>query len=648
MDLDVDRLRREVTRHVRSETVTDPLELARYPDFEFEPMPFDAWLKDATMLGLSPLSDIQREAALIAERILFEPTFDALRWPKYPSKFDISLAWGKGSGKDYLSRIMLSRAIYLLSSLASPQAYFGMPGSEQIVVTNIATSAPQAKHVFFTPWVQMLSRSSFYRGMMDPKANYIVFDKGLRAFSGHSSVESQEGQNLMMAILDEIAAFKTSAELASKRKQQDREPAQSAEGVYNMAKSSIRSRFPMTGKLVSISFTRFKNDMIDLLVKKAYLENDQLGEESRRYGSRAATWEVNPLRKQSDFDDDYADDPMQAQCRYECRPVASPHRFFKNLLAVKQALGVPLDTLEPEKLQPVPSLGIEYYWGPDPGNPKAKDGWQVRFDFTHLLHHNAPLAIHLDLGISQDLAGVSASHFGGFTDFKESFSDLKTGIVEETVVRKMNVITDFVVVFEQVRGDPLDGTPDSDIQVRWIRQLVLELINRGWRVGLFTADGYQSTDTFQLLQQMGVTAELYSLDRKTEGFDILKNLIYEGNITAPFHPLLYTELESLVKMTETKIDHQAGMSKDMADSWAGSARGVVKLMEEGQIGGDVDGWTGASIDEMSGRYDEPVRHTDVDVGVRPRYAHGTDGDGDFWSGGATAAGGREPGHWDRK
>jgi hypothetical protein len=634
MTLDVDRIQREFTRHIRAETVTDPLEMAAYPDFDIEPMPAAAWLRDSSMLGLPPLSELQLEVLLHAERILYEPTFDALGWAQARPVFEIDLAWGKGSGKDYLSRVMLSRGVYLLSCLASPQAYFGMPGSETIAFTNIATAAPQAKHIFFDPWVEMLSRSSYFRSIMDPKANYIDFDKGLKATSGHSSVESQEGQNLIMAVLDEIAGFKTASELSTKKKQQDREPQNSAEGVFKLARSSIRSRFPYTGKLISISFTRFKNDMIDQLVKKAHLELEQIGDESDKYASRAATWEVNPLRRKEDFANDYRDDPLDAQCRYECRPVSSPHRFFKNILAVKRSLNIPLE-LTPDQIDrrmPDRSLGIEYYYGNDPGNKQAHDGWQVRFDFSALQSHRKPLAIHLDLGITQDLAGVSASHLEGFTSHTEKMVD-KNGREFQKVTRKPKIVTDFVVAFNQVKGDPLAGTPDSDIQVRWIRQLVLELMNRGWVIGLFSADGYQSTDTFQLLEQYGIATELYSLDRKTEGYDVLKNLIYGGDVTAPFDPLLFAEIESLVKMTETKIDHQAGMSKDMADAWAGSVRGAIKLLEDGVAGGDDEAWSGMSVEQVAaGPQEEEMRRADVDASVRPRYA--PEEEGDFWAGGS--------------
>ena len=162
-------------------------------------MPLRPWIADRTMLQLPPLSPIQYDALAHAERILRPETFDALGWEPMPVKFEINLAWGKGSGKDFISKIILARAVYLLLCLRSPLSYFDMPLSERISVTNIAKSAPQARGVFFEPWVTMLKDSRWFRQRMDVKATTVEFEKRVVARSGHSSVGSQEGQNLLVA-----------------------------------------------------------------------------------------------------------------------------------------------------------------------------------------------------------------------------------------------------------------------------------------------------------------------------------------------------------------------------------------------------------------------------------------------------------------
>jgi len=624
----VERVDREFRRHIAAESRKSPEELASAPDFEEEPIPLGPWLRDSRFLGLPPFSEPQFDVLLHAERILFEPTFEALGWLDVRAVNDLRLAWGKGSGKDYIARVMLSRAVYLLLCLTSPQAYFGMPGTESIHLTNVATAAPQAKLIFFDPWARMLRGSPWFSDRCELLTSRVTFDKGILAVSGHSKVESQEGQNLLMAIIDEISGFRTAQELAKTKKLQDREPEQSAQGIFRTLQSSIRSRFPLTGKLVSLSFTRFRNDMIDQLVKKgevAIAAAQAEGRESTLYVSRRATWEVNPLRKRSDFDEDYATDPLEARGRYECKPEASPYRFFQNLLAVRRAMGAPLSG-DVEKIPPEARVGIRYWYGPDSQDPEGRENWQVEFDLAALPRHNQPLAIHMDLGISQDLCGVAASHVSGLAEHVETVTS-PTGLVTADRSHRPQVECDFVIAFEQQPGDPTRDVPATDIQVRWVRLLIAALRGAGMNVGMFTADGYQSTDMLQTMTAEGVQAELYSLDRKTEGYDVLKNLVYSGDLRIPFDPDLYGELESLVKVSDSKIDHQAGMGKDRADALAGSVRGaLVYFAEHGSLGGDV--WSGGSVDDLTAatapvsvRQDPgpPLVATDI-------------GDGDFWSG----------------
>src|SRR5690606_18056409 len=124
-------------------------------------------------------------------------------------------------------------------------------------------------------------------------------------------------------------------------------------------------------------------------------------------------------------------------------------------------------------------------------------------------------------------------------------------------------------------------------------------------------------------------------DRNTEGYDVLKSLVYGGDIELPFHPLAFTELESLVKVSDRKIDHQAGMSKDMADAIAGSVRGAVVLLGEGvgPSSGEAS-WAGGSLEEWMAASTTGLSGLESDTGAGADY-RGDDGD-EFWSGGGVA------------
>ena len=101
-----------------------------------------------------------------------------------------------------------------------------------------------------------------------------------------------------------------------------RSPRYSAESVYDMAKSSIESRFGNgIGKLLSLSFPRFKNDYIQQLYKQGK-------DEHTCYVSFGTTWEVNPNKKRSDFDDEFRKNPERAESRYACNPSSVEGGYF--------------------------------------------------------------------------------------------------------------------------------------------------------------------------------------------------------------------------------------------------------------------------------------------------------------------------------
>ena len=559
-----------------------------------EPMPLDAWLKDRTMFSerIVP-SDIQYHALVLAERVLWPHTFADLGWPEVRQVTEMTLGWGKGSGKDMISRMILSRCVYLLWCLVSPQNYFNMPGTETIALTNIAASQQQARDAFFYPWTEMVRRSSFYSRIADVQTRRIQFDKNILAISGHSQVRSQEGQNLLVTILDEFAEFKTAAELAEKKIQSEREPVNSAEGIYRMAQSSTLSRFGACGKVISISYTRFRNDPQDQLLRKAEEKYREIGDESDHFFSRAATWDVNPLPHitRATFDSAYEDDPFDAQAKYECRPMSGTYSYFQNMLAVRKCMGILDLSVDPHRREADRTIEWRYFWGDDPKDTSGHidDGswigtkpprWQIEYDLGSLRKHRYNLAIHMDLGLTHSRAGIAASHIEGYVDRLEPQIDFETGILTEQVFRRPKIVTDFVIGLEPLAGDPVQGHPPSDIQVRWIHQLVMELMAAGFVVKRFTADGFQSTYTRQTLSGWGIEVDLFSLDRTTEGYDTLKSLVYEQTVTAPFHPVLYREIEDLLKVTANKIDHPQGGTKDLADAWAGSVAGAVWLAEE--------------------------------------------------------------------
>lgn len=616
--------------------------------FEIEPVPLDYWIRDPTYinLGFEP-SEEQMLALRHMEWIYSAADWHALGW----TREDVSLVnfivlkWGKGSGKDTISQVGLLRIVYLLSCLRNPQAYYGIGLHSPIHLTNIAVSSQQANTVFYRPFKDLLQASPFFSDrvggpMRRPGTTKTIFDKGIEVLSGHSDAASQEGMNLLVGVADEIAEFRTKEEISKTSRSAGgegvREAKMSAEGVDTMMRSSGRSRFPDIHKCVYLSWTRFRGDYIERLYsegeKSIEAASEELSKENieravaedrlpvlledpnrnRWWISHKSTWAANPSKKPGDFADEYRNDPENARGKYECIPPRSKARYFRNVVALGKSF--PVQEREP--------VTFHYDECEDPDNP-GHFGWQAlyHFDEDFRPERGSVYAVHIDLAHTGDQAGFALSHVSGYQ--KREAED------GERTIRQEEVTLDLALSLPQ--GE------HGEIELRWARQLVFRLVERGFNILRVTLDGYQSVDTIQILNaalgnrnpraasEERRIADRYSLDRTTEGYDTLKNLVYAGLYHGYRTPTLnegtanekeclwWTELQSLQKIggasANARVDHPPYGSKDVADAIAGSCIGAIHVARV--FGGpvsdeeDLETWmgggdTGAAIDGFGG------------------------------------------------
>lgn len=558
--------------------------------FDEEPVTLDVFVQDKKFLGNPPLFPKQYEAIREMERIFFAETYVTLvaelgpYWmpPKTIKNF-LYLEFGKGSGKDHLCRIGAARVAYLLSCLKEPQLYYSLAPQDDIHTLNVATTAPQARRAFFKPLGTLIQRSPWFkkhlRSDITDLSTSIRLEKQLEMVSGHSLAESFEGLNLILAVADEIAAFRAARELMTRGKEL-RESSRTAEAIMKVLRSSARSRFPQTFKLCAISYPRYQGDPIEALVATGKKDIAAKGEDSRYYVSGPlATWEVNPkITGPEDFQEDFDEDPYRALATYACKPQKSPNRFFRNTPLVDQ-------TFPPLAAGALPPLEVEYYWGPNdsedtlPGQVPAW-GWQTRFVVNEALwpKTGALYAVHADLAVSGDRAGIAMSHVR--TWLKQDSPDKAAD--DRPVVR-----TDFVTAFE---SDMTAENPDTgelaqrEIQLRWFRRLVRFLIERGFAIQYVTLDGWQSVETVQQLNAWGIEAAIQSMDRTTVPYTTLRDMIYDGRLESYDDGVVKDEIEALTLLNNGKIDHPADGSKDEADALCGSVLGALHLGgDEGDV-----------------------------------------------------------------
>jgi hypothetical protein len=575
--------------------------------FKYEPVTLTTFIQDQKFLGNPDLSSIQFDAVHMLEPVYMPETlmqlYDHLGLEEWKPQRQVNfgaLQWGKGSGKDLVCQILVARWTYLLQCLTSPQQYYGLPRHAFIHLLNIAASAPQANRVFFSPLREMVKSSPWFKGKfetMDGKGSdgkepgkfAITFEGQIEAISGHSGSSTQEGLNLLGAIADEISEFVTKGEAERTSRSTGREPTKTADAVIKMMRTSGRSRFPKLFKNVYISFPRFTDDAIQQLCAKGRMDNEQKKEKSAWYVSGPyATWEVNPrVKDKADFDDDYKDDPAMAEAMYECKPGRATNRAFRNDVAIAASFAA-------KNIDP---LKVTYYWGRDEGArelegediPDEVDGWQVRYEWNNLWPYiGAAYSIHADLGITGDRAGVAMSHVAKW--------ELGEWEGVHGTVRELRPVVklDFAAALEaDVTTEPVA----REVQIRWFRKLVWELVARGFYIARVSYDGFQSTDSLQILESRGIEAEKISCDRAdTPVWKTLKDVMYDGRLQAYYHELAIAELRGLRRLPNGKVDHPDGGSKDVADALAGSVFGAL------EVGGIGEGSTPERADQVSVDY----------------------------------------------
>jgi len=222
--------------------------------FETTPVDLELFLYGTEYLGLSlRLSTPQLEFVNVLSDI-----FNTTQYTE-----GVLMA-GQGSGKDTCSILIGLRIVYLLQCLRSPQEYFKMDKNSFIDSINVAQNADIAKNIYFSTLSNILRSAPLFNVDGPEKIpvritqQTVTFPKNVRLISGNSENESWQGYTPILIILDEIDAFKSEQELQRSHSLRS----EGAEGVYNTAKSLVQSRFPGLGKIICLSWPRFRGSFI--------------------------------------------------------------------------------------------------------------------------------------------------------------------------------------------------------------------------------------------------------------------------------------------------------------------------------------------------------------------------------------------------
>ena len=538
----------------------DLIDILDGEEFEERPVDLRTFVTSPDYLGLPPLSDHQYTLIEKSSQIYKESTLIKLLGEEEGERVfkqtcnEVIAQLGKGSGKDYSSTISVARMVYLLLCLKDPATYYGKPPGDTIDILNIAINAQQANNVFFKGFKTRIERSPWFIGKYDPKASEIKFDKNVNVYSGHSEREAWEGYNVIAVILDEISGFAVENTTGH-------DQAKTADAIYDMYRASVMSRFPDYGKVILLSFPRFKNDPIQKFYESVIGEKETIirtktmkmdddlpdgtdGNEvtvaweedhiksylyPKTYALKRPTWEVNPTKKIEDFKVDFYKNMPDALGRFACMPPEMIDAFFKSREKVEKAfnnMAIALDDFG----------RFQNWFAPDP---------------------DKEYFIHVDLAQKHDHCAVAIAHVQKWVNIKvtDTYSQ-PAPIVEVDAVRYWT------------------PTKDKSVDFTEVKDYILSLRTVGFNIRLCTFDRWNSHDMMQQLKQYGINTETLSVAKKH--YDDMAMIITEERLTGPHIPLLIDELLQL-KIMRDKVDHPRKGSKDLADAVCGAIYNSISL-----------------------------------------------------------------------
>jgi hypothetical protein len=528
-------------------------------DFEEIPVGIEEFVTSQDYLGMdTELSHYQYTLIRAVSQVYKKETLIALHGEeegirRYKETFrEVIMQLGKGSGKDFTSVIAVCYIVYLCLCLKNPRKYFN---NDSIDIINIAISADQAQRVFFAKLLERIKESPWFDGKYTPGASHIAFDKSVNVYSGHSEREAFEGYNTLVIILDEISGFALENTTGHAK-------AKTSDAIYEWARGSVTSRNSTLGKVVMLSFPRFRDDWIqqkydsvvaekEIVKREAVIKADPElpdGTENNEmivewdedhitrysqpytYALKRPSWEVNPTKNlQVDYALDFFRNYGDALGRFACMPSDNTEdSFFKNKQAIEDAFVARNGNDE---------YGVFYAdFLPDPTK-------------TYF--------IHVDLSKTHDRCAIAMAHV-------EKWVDMKVGDFYHDTHPVVKV--DVVRWWKPSKFEPMDYKKVVDF--------IISLRRRGFKLKLVTFDRWQSQDTMHLLESQGINTELLSVAKKH--YDDFLATMYDSRLVGPKIPELIDELKQL-RHIKDKVDHPRAGYKDLSDATCGAIYNAVTL-----------------------------------------------------------------------
>jgi phage terminase large subunit-like protein len=436
-----------------------------------------------------------------------------------------------GCGKSYLSSIIASYEVHKLLCFKNPQKVLNLAEGSNIAIMNMSQNGLQARKVVFSEIKARIDNSFWFKNFCPPNPEK------------RSELEFKKNIFIIPGNSEETNPFGYNLvvvimdEVAWWEKTQEKDY---LKDTFETLEKRLNNRYGnnYNWKIVLISNPSYPDNYIESLIDRPDV-----------FGVRKKLWEIKPWFFVNEEFVDWQGYKIPKSLFVEAEK--NPDVFKRDILAV------PTETIRPWLANPemLKNVILESL-----KNPVEKE--QILWNKLEKTKKN--IYIHVDLGLTNDACGLCA------------------------VYKENNIIKPLLIYRMQ-------GSQQNPIKFSEVRQIILQLKEKGYNIKKISYDGFQSIDSIQILQSQGLQVELLSVDKNPQPYDTLRELIYDRKIVLPYinwekinfcvenpEEYLIKELRYLEKRKE-KVDHPPKGSKDVADALAGATYWCIQEPEENVV-----------------------------------------------------------------
>jgi hypothetical protein len=526
---------------------------------------------------------------------------------------EAALGGSLGWGKTFFATTAISYVLYQMSCLRDPQRAYGIAPGSNIYLAMLSVTERVARRVPVNELIGKITHSRYFKEQFPSKAApsllEVRFPKQIMVVAGSTGSSAILGMNAFAGFIDETSFMGTAKEIDRMGREVITDK---GEAIYKSIIRRMKSRFLKVGRLPGLMLLASSKERPTAFVEKRI---DQAREQAdpHFFVREYATWDVKskedftadtfkvvvgnekhhsrilsgdpdeeekfhrmelqiievPTEYKGDFERDL-DGAIRDIAGYATMAV-SPymHRTEMVYESADDTLVCPLGGSDPGDIQEnwLASTLLDIHWGRVAKHFQRRlPGGYTETAWRPIRHPDAIRYAHIDPSLSGDCSGLTIAHIAGWTEVvrrdksMEEYSELAPIIETDLVLR-------------------IIPPPGDEILLSDVRAIIYQYTEHGFNIRYVTMDSYQSADALQQLRKRGIEAEVVSVDKTTEPYDVLKTTMYESRLRMHLHTWCQREITQLQRVPKArgkgyKIDHpkigpdgKPG-TKDVADSLA--------------------------------------------------------------------------------